>query len=109
MRISLVQSPRWSIFTPSYAVALLTGNLRSKGFTCFQKDFDVTFYNAVNAEQKELWHNDNAMFWNSAESVKQMVEPSGENAGLKCDQTPLAPLLTWRQFAGSAGAATQTR
>jgi anaerobic magnesium-protoporphyrin IX monomethyl ester cyclase len=73
MRISLVQSPRWSIFTPSYAVALLTGNLRSKGFTCFQKDFDVTFYNAVNAEQKELWHNDNAMFWNSAESVKQMI------------------------------------
>jgi radical SAM superfamily enzyme YgiQ (UPF0313 family) len=73
MKISLVQAPRWSVFTPSYAVALLTGNLRSRGFTTFQKGFDVEFYNAVDEEQKYLWYNENATFWNNKERVHQMI------------------------------------
>ena len=77
MRISLVQAPRWSVFTPSYAVALLTGNLRSRGFTVFQRGYDVDFYNAVDAEQKQLWHNENAAFWNDEQQVKGMIADYG--------------------------------
>ena len=73
MKISLVQAPLWSIDTPSYAVALLTGNLRSRGFTVFPKDFDVPFYKAVSEEEHALWHHENARFWNEEDSVKRMI------------------------------------
>jgi hypothetical protein len=77
MKISLVQAPFWSIDTPSYAVALLTGNLRSRGFTVFPKDFDVPFYRAVGDEERALWRHENARFWNEEELVKQMIADHG--------------------------------
>jgi radical SAM superfamily enzyme YgiQ (UPF0313 family) len=79
MKVTLVQAPYWSLFTPPYALALLTGNLRSKGIQTFQKAFDVEFYNSVSAEEKLLWLDEKAAFWatwNSAESrtlVQQMI------------------------------------
>jgi len=79
MKVTLVQAPYWSLFTPPYALALLTGNLRSKGITTFQKAFDVEFYNSVSDEEKVLWLDEKAAFWatwNSGESrglVQQMI------------------------------------
>ncbi len=47
LRVTLVQAPKWTIYTPPYALALLAGNLRSHGFTVAVKDFDVRFHAAV--------------------------------------------------------------
>ena len=73
MKVALIQAPRWSIVTPSYAVALLTGNLRSRGHTVFPRHFDVDFYEAVSDEEKQLWLNESAKFWNNRASVEGMI------------------------------------
>lgn len=79
MRVSLVQAPYWSLFTPPYALALLTGNLRSKGITTFQHSFDVPFYRSVSDEEKMLWLDEKAAFWSTWNSdqtrhlVQQMI------------------------------------
>jgi radical SAM superfamily enzyme YgiQ (UPF0313 family) len=63
MKVSLVQAPYWSIYTPPYALALLTGNLRSKGIPTTQRAFDIEFYRSVSAEEQALWRDENASFW----------------------------------------------
>ncbi len=73
MKISLVQAPRWSIHTPSYAIALLTGVLRSYGFTVFPKDFDVVFHRAVSAEDRRYWLDAHSDFWNEDDRVTQLI------------------------------------
>jgi hypothetical protein len=73
VKISLVQAPRWSIHTPSYAIALLTGVLRSHGFTVFPKDFDVVFHRAVSAEDQCYWLDAHSAFWNDDTTVAGLI------------------------------------
>ena len=73
MRITLVQAPHWSVVTPSYAVALLTGNLRTNGFEVFAKDLDVRLYHAVSREEQRLWESDRAKFWNDTVCVLRLI------------------------------------
>lgn len=73
MKISLVQAPRWSIHTPSYAIALLTGVLRSHGFTVFPKDYDIAFYRAVSDEEKRYWLDAHSFFWNDNAAVASLI------------------------------------
>ncbi len=73
MKISLVQAPRWSIHTPSYAIALLTGVLRGHGFTVFPKDFDVAFHRAVSAEDQRYWLDAHSDFWNDDAKVAKLI------------------------------------
>lgn len=74
MKISLVQAPRWSIHTPPYAIALLTGILRSHGFTVFPKDFDVVFHRAVSAEDQRYWLEAHSDFWNEDDRVARLID-----------------------------------
>lgn len=73
MKISLVQAPRWSIHTPAYAVALLTGNLRSQGHEVFPKCYDPRFYRGLGEEHKLLWLDESADFWNYQDNVRKLI------------------------------------
>lgn len=79
MKVTLVQAPYWSIYTPPYALALLTGNLRSKGIPTTQRAFDIEFYRSVSEEERALWRDENASFWatwygeESRTRVQQMI------------------------------------
>lgn len=74
MKICLVQAPRWSVVTPSFAVALLTGNLRSRGFEVTQHGFDPTLYHALSDEEKRQWYDNSATSWNDPAAIHRLIE-----------------------------------
>lgn len=73
MRITLVQTPYWSIITPAYSVALLTGNLRRRGFLVSQKCFDVPLYRACSEIERQSWRPANTKFWNDEAAVLALI------------------------------------
>jgi hypothetical protein len=73
MRITLVQAPRWNFSVPSYAVALLTGNLRSHGFTTFQKCFDLFLLREMSQEDRRRYDEDQTQFWSDDEAVNGLI------------------------------------
>lgn len=73
-KVTIVQTSRWNINQPALAVAVLTGNLRSKNFTVYPFDFDVDFYNAVSVEDKKYWDDENDGFWVNDNDVKNLIE-----------------------------------
>ena len=72
--ISLVQCPDWGIEAPPLASALLTGNLKSKGFKVHIFDLNIALYNCVSNEKKKLWRMGEYAFWISEESVKELMD-----------------------------------
>lgn len=74
MRVTLVQAPHWSIYTPSYAVALLTGVLRHHGFTVMPKDYDIVLYRAMDEAGKRYWEDAHAAFWNDEKAVVGLIQ-----------------------------------
>jgi hypothetical protein len=77
MRIVLAQAPRFTIVTPSYAVALLSATLRGRGHTVFPKCFDVSLHRAVTTEEKLLWEDNAARFWDDPAAVAGLIEKYG--------------------------------
>jgi anaerobic magnesium-protoporphyrin IX monomethyl ester cyclase len=74
MKISLVQAPRWSAVTPPYAVALLAGNLRGRGFSVAQKGLDPELCDALGDEEKRHWYGDASSAWNDDGAVAALIE-----------------------------------
>jgi radical SAM superfamily enzyme YgiQ (UPF0313 family) len=74
LRVTLVQMPRWSIRTPPYTIALLTGILREEGFTVFPKDYDIDLYGHVDEEDKQHWIEENSGGWNDPALYERMIE-----------------------------------
>ena len=73
LRVTLVQAPKWTIYTPSYALALLAGNLRSHGFPVAVLDLDIDLYSAVREEHKGRWLDSSGSFWDSDENVAALA------------------------------------
>ena len=73
LRVTLVQAPKWTIYTPSYALALLAGNLRGHGFPVAVLDLDIDLYNAVRHEHKDRWLDSSGSFWDSEENVAALA------------------------------------
>lgn len=74
MKISLVQAPRWSVVTPPYAVALLTGNLRRRGFEVCQKGFDPDLYRELADDEKKHWYSESSTAWNDDRAIHSLIE-----------------------------------
>lgn len=74
LRVSLVQMPRWSIRTPPFAIALLTGILRGQGFTVFPKDFDIEFYRRVDPTDCWAWTGEEPVDWGHPEAFGRVLE-----------------------------------
>jgi hypothetical protein len=73
LRVTLVQAPRWTVFTPPYSLAVLAGVLRRQGFPVAVRDYDVALYNAVTAEERALWDDRQAAFWDDDGAVTALV------------------------------------
>lgn len=67
--------PRWTIETPPFAIALLTGILRQHGFTVFPRDYDVEFYRAVDDADRWAWTGgENPVDWGNPVVFQEMCK-----------------------------------
>ncbi|MBU0755002.1 MAG: radical SAM protein, partial [Planctomycetes bacterium] len=73
LRVSLIQMPRWSIQTPPFTLALLTGILRKEGFTVFPKDYEIEFYHRVDEGDRQSWANDGSLDWNDPKVYRGLI------------------------------------
>ena len=74
LSITLIQCPCWAREAPPLAIALLSGNLRNKGYEVHLFDLNNDFYHMVSEKHKSLWHQKEEMFWRAPESVKELIE-----------------------------------
>ena len=72
--ITLIQCPCWGRETPPLALALLAGNLRSKGYEVYLFDLNNWFYHVISENYKQFWHQEEYKFWQSPETMKEMLE-----------------------------------
>jgi|GEM_PF-1705624 len=74
LRVTMVQAPRWTIYTPPYAIAVLVGVLRHHGFTVAARDYDIDLYRAVDSHEKELWKDENSGGWDNEDAIRALAE-----------------------------------
>ena len=72
--ITLIQCPCWGRESPPLAIALLTGNLRNRGYRVHLFDLNNEFYHIVSERHKKLWRQEEETFWGSPESAKELIE-----------------------------------
>jgi anaerobic magnesium-protoporphyrin IX monomethyl ester cyclase len=74
MRVAFVFSPAWAPWAPSYAMALLDAQARKRGHEFSGFDLNIDFYNAVSSADKNLWLDENVLFWLDALRVRRFVD-----------------------------------
>ncbi|MFH2002386.1 MAG: radical SAM protein [Planctomycetota bacterium] len=77
LRVTLVQMPKWSNQTPPYTLALLTGILRTSGFSVCPKDYEADLYRQIDAEDRALWTEGYSGYWNHAETYEKLLAKYG--------------------------------
>ena len=72
--ITLIQCPGWGREAPPAGIALLAGNLRSKGYKVHLFDLNNELYHIVSENYKKFWNAAEHRLWRSANSMKEMME-----------------------------------
>ncbi len=74
VNVLLLCMPSWSIEFPSHALAHVGGIIRNTGASCKVVDLNIEIYRSASSLDKELWQEENLLFWANKESVFSLFE-----------------------------------
>jgi anaerobic magnesium-protoporphyrin IX monomethyl ester cyclase len=72
-KVALAMCPCWGRESPPLSIALLGGNLRSKGYETHLFDLSNYFYHQASNDYKNFWGQDYYSFWSDALLVKEFM------------------------------------
>lgn len=78
MRAAFIFPPAWAPWAPSYAMALLRAQALKAGHEFIGFDLNIDLYHAVSSSEKNLWLDENVVFWLDERRVAGLIETYGE-------------------------------
>lgn len=73
MKLAFIYPPAWAPWAHSYAMALLSAGAKKSGHTFIGFDLNIDFYNSVSEEDKELWLEDNVVYWENEKYLETFI------------------------------------
>jgi radical SAM superfamily enzyme YgiQ (UPF0313 family) len=78
MKVTFIFPPAWAPWAPSYAMALLNSLARKRGHDFIGYDLNIDFYNSVTSSDKNLWNDENVVFWFERKRVEELIKTHEE-------------------------------